>query len=275
MDLIVSGFKFLFHIVMAVLLTAITQIGGAIYLAVVIVYKTLGIKKKRWKVGLFSLVYLLITLFVIPPIAKKNNRVPLPFFKSAKHHVKPQTVFTSLANRHYVRPELKSMIFEVAEQANQKYPGLDVRYLDGNFPLFEKFRMLPHLRHDNGKKLDVSFIYKDKKQKYTGRYFSFFGYGFSAKPTGTEQNLPAQCAAQGRWQYNIIEKVVPDQNGRELEFAKAENAFLIKKIVSHPNTGKVFIEPHLKTRLGLSGFNQIRFHGCWAVRHDDHMHIQM
>ena len=37
---------------------------------------------------------------------------------------------------------------------------------------------------------------------------------------------------------------------------------------------KVFIEPHLKTRLNLTS-NKIRFHGCQAVRHDDHIHLQV
>ncbi|MFT5619364.1 MAG: hypothetical protein ACI85I_002607, partial [Arenicella sp.] len=39
--------------------------------------------------------------------------------------------------------------------------------------------------------------------------------------------------------------------------------------------GKVFIEPHLKTRLGLENYSKIRFHGCQAVRHDDHIHVQL
>ena len=35
----------------------------------------------------------------------------------------------------------------------------------------------------------------------------------------------------------------------------------------------IFIEPHLKNRLKI-GNNRIRFHGCKAVRHDDHIHFQ-
>ncbi len=33
-------------------------------------------------------------------------------------------------------------------------------------------------------------------------------------------------------------------------------------------------KPHLKTRLKLSSA-KIRFHGCQAVRHDDHIHVQL
>ncbi len=273
--MITQGLKLLLHIFLIVFLTAITQVGGAIYLLAVIIYKTIGVQKKRWKTLIFVSIYLFATFVIIPPIAKQNNRVPLPFIGSSKHHVKPHTLFTSLANRHYVRPELRNMLFDVAEDMHQEFPGIEVEYLDANFPLLKRFRMLPHLRHDNGRKLDVSFIYKNMKQNYSGNYFSFFGYGFSVKPKSRERDLPKECANQGRWQYGIIEKLVPDQKWRNLEFAKKENAYLIKKVVSHPVTTKVFIEPHLKSRLGLSKFNQIRFHGCWAVRHDDHMHIQM
>ena len=45
-------------------------------------------------------------------------------------------------------------------------------------------------------------------------------------------------------------------------------------ILHQPNLGKVFIEPHLKDRMKLTN-SKIRFHGCGAVRHDDHIHIQL
>ena len=38
---------------------------------------------------------------------------------------------------------------------------------------------------------------------------------------------------------------------------------------------KIFIEPHLKTRWGLKNYQKIRYHGCHAVRHDDHIHVQL
>ena len=38
--------------------------------------------------------------------------------------------------------------------------------------------------------------------------------------------------------------------------------------------GKVFVEPHLAQRLNVSG-SVIRFQGCRAARHDDHIHVQL
>ncbi|WEX89606.1 hypothetical protein PZN02_003519 [Sinorhizobium garamanticum] len=51
----------------------------------------------------------------------------------------------------------------------------------------------------------------------------------------------------------------------------------------HPSAGnqfvrfgleKVFIEPHVKNALGITD-GHVRFQGCRAARHDDHIHIQV
>ena len=41
-----------------------------------------------------------------------------------------------------------------------------------------------------------------------------------------------------------------------------------------PDIGKDFIEPHLAKRLGATT-SKIRFQGCKAARHDDHIHVQL
>lgn len=38
---------------------------------------------------------------------------------------------------------------------------------------------------------------------------------------------------------------------------------------------KLFLEPHLKKRWQLEAYDKIRLHGCRAVRHDDHLHVQI
>ena len=37
---------------------------------------------------------------------------------------------------------------------------------------------------------------------------------------------------------------------------------------------KIFLEPHLKDRFGLQS-PKVRFAGCRAARHDDHLHVQI
>ncbi|MEZ5003232.1 MAG: hypothetical protein R2730_09395 [Chitinophagales bacterium] len=264
------------HVIVIALLTFITQVGGMFYALSVALYHLLRIKRTVLKGLLVIAVYLIGILFVIPPLAKMNNRVAMPVFKAKELHIGPHTLFTVLANRHYVRPELKQLLLQVAKEVNNQYPGVTLDYMDGSFPLLKQCRMLPHTKHDDGTKLDVGYIRRHSiSGRYTNRYFSFFGYGFSEKPLRGEQNLPEQCAEQGKWQYNLIEQVVPDQHWRKLEFPVAENAFLLKSIVDHPDCRNVCIEPHLKDRLGFSDNAKVKFLGCWAVRHDDHMHVQL
>ena len=51
-------------------------------------------------------------------------------------------------------------------------------------------------------------------------------------------------------------------------------AAFISILCKSPLTQKVFIESHLKDRMKLQ-YSKIRFHGCKAVRHDDHIHLQI
>lgn len=263
------------HLLMFVLLTVITQVGGLIYLLCLLLFAWRKIGGLLPRMVIFAGVYLLLTQVVIPPLAKSNNRVPMPVMQEKSTHVKPHSIWLALACRHYVRPELKEMILSIAEEMQEPYPGVYIEYLDGSFPFFNSFRMLPHLRHDDGTKLDLSFVYKNKKGAYSNGYFSLFGYGFAAKATEEEVDMTAICEEKGHKQYGMVERLVPDQEGKGYEFAMAENATLLRKLSQHPSTFFIFLEPHLKFRLGLMTYHAIRFHGCWAVRHDDHMHVQI
>lgn len=64
----------------------------------------------------------------------------------------------------------------------------------------------------------------------------------------------------------------PNEN---MVFLEEANRYLLIELAKHPKVRKIFIEPHLKERLGLSQYDKIRFHGCHAVRHDDHIHIEI
>jgi hypothetical protein len=44
--------------------------------------------------------------------------------------------------------------------------------------------------------------------------------------------------------------------------------------VSNYGVDKVFLEPHLTSSLGLAA-PAVRFQGCRAARHDDHIHVQI
>ena len=60
---------------------------------------------------------------------------------------------------------------------------------------------------------------------------------------------------------------------RNWRLDEARTRTLLEALVADPRVGRVLIEPHLERRLGLWGHPKIRFAGCQAARHDDHIHV--
>jgi hypothetical protein len=270
-------FFFIFSI-----LTALTQVGGVIYF--LYVPFSLFVKSEKysfWKsilmrsVG-FSFIYVLICLLIIPPLAKKNGRVPLPFFSTKETPVKSGSLLMSLMNRNYVKPLLQDAFFKTAKDVQKKYSSVELIYLDANFPFFDGFPLIPHLSHDDGEKLDIAFLYKNKKtEQLYDKTFSITGYGVCEEPRKGEKNQPKDCEKQGNWPYNFLEKITFAKVKEGMEFDEIANRFLLQKIMENKEVKKVFIEPHLQKRLKLGKYKKIKFHGCHAVRHDDHIHFQL
>lgn len=266
-------------IIVVIVLTIFTQVGGVIYLLSFSLYPIINKKTSKyyWRVALktatFFFLYIVLTLTFIPWLANLSGRVPLPYTQT--NFVRPLNVMTCLLNRHYVRPELKQTTYEVAERMQKQFPGTVVNYLDGNFPFFNGFPLFPHLSHNDGKKLDVSFYYREKKtNKESNDSPSPIGYGVCEEPLPGEQNIPNQCEDKGYWQYSLLKKLIIQSGKDQLSFDPDRTAMLIQLFAAKRNINKIFIEPHLKKRLQLKS-PKIRFHGCQAVRHNDHLHIQL
>jgi hypothetical protein len=49
---------------------------------------------------------------------------------------------------------------------------------------------------------------------------------------------------------------------------------LLHELIAAPEVQKILIEPHLKLRLHAHDA-KVRFQGCHAARHDDHIHFQI
>ena len=64
-------------------------------------------------------------------------------------------------------------------------------------------------------------------------------------------------------------------NTAGFEFAATTTKQMILLFTKEKSIEKMFIEPHPQTRLGLESETKISLHGCQAVRHDDHLHIQI
>jgi hypothetical protein len=58
------------------------------------------------------------------------------------------------------------------------------------------------------------------------------------------------------------------------EMDPVRTRFLLAALAASPKIQKILIEPHLKIRLGIRS-PKVRFQGCRAARHDDHIHAQV
>ncbi len=269
--------KLIGFILLITFLTVLTQVGGVILLlsyALYVPIKLRFLKKSPRKFlffPFFLVIYLISTFLIIPLITKNFGRTPLPIYSNT---IKPLNIMTCVLNRHYVRPELKKSLIGVSKKMHQQYPNTVVNYLDANFPFYNGFPLLPHLSHNDGKKVDIAFFYKDKNDNLINNAPSFIGYGVYEAPKTGEYNMPENCKSKGYWQYSIIEKFIPQWNKDKMIFDKDKTKRLIQLLTEKGSTSKIFVEPHLKSRMNIKS-NKVRFHGCRAVRHDDHIHLQI
>ena len=263
--------RFIIQAVVVLFLTALTQIGGLLWL---LCYWLAG----RWKgkqigraVLIFVPLYLLCTAALLPLISSNWGRTPLPVFTSPS--LKPVSLLYPLLNRHYVTPNTKRAVQEVASQLRQQYPDAELHYLDAGFPLFREFPLLPHLSHNDGRKLDLAFAYTQPDGAPTNEKPARSGYGVYEGPREGEEATAEQCSKQGQWQYSYAQYLSMGERS-PLKFDEARTKKLLQLLIKQPEIGKILLEPHLQQRMGLSGAAKIRFHGCHSVRHDDHIHVQ-
>lgn len=261
----------LFNILTIVFLTILTQIGGIIWCLNFLIFYVLKKKiKLRYRILSFSILYLAFTFLVIPFLASQFGRAPLPITKSG--NLAPHTYFTVALNRNYTSPKLKSELLDISNQFAQKNPNIKTIYLDANFPFWDGFPLLPHLSHNDGKKVDLSFIYT-KNGIVTNQKPARSGYGYYEPPRKGEINQPNICAKKGKWIYSYPQYLTLGSK-QDLTFDNLKTNELLQLILQRPNTHKVFIEPHLKQRLKIN-HKKLRYHGCQSVRHDDHIHYQI
>ena len=260
--------KITYKLFLFVFLTAITQIGGIVYLISLLISKKWNKKLKFKNLIIFTTIYLVSTLLIVPLIAPIFGR------EKVKHSekIKPTNYMTILLNRNYLRPKLNELLSKTEKELSGT--NIEIHYLDANFPFIDKFPLLPHLSHNDGKKIDISLIYETKNGIITNKQKSISGYGLFENPKSNEYNQIEKCLKNGYFQYDFPKYLTLGKINNELVFSEKGTKKLIKKILKNQNLGKLFIEPHLKSRMNLKN-NKIRYHGCRAVRHDDHIHVQL
>src|SRR5688572_6747239 len=202
--------KIILSLIVIFILTVFTQIGGVVFLVSLLFYRPINKRMNTgWgrvgaKVFSFIVLYVIAVFFIVPFIAKPFGRVPLPMMET--NRVRPVTIWTCLLNRNYVRPELRDILFRVADNMHQEFTGTVVNYLEANFPFKNGFPLFPHLSHNDGRKLDVAFYYIEKETgNQSNRVPSFIGYGVCEGPREGERNRPEECAKEAYWQYSMME----------------------------------------------------------------------
>lgn len=239
--------RFLKITVLFVLLTVLTQIGGVIYLIA---------RLFRWPLLTFVALYTAATLATVQ-IAPHFGRVALPCFgqQAALMH---NPLYCAL-NRNYVTPDLAQVLRALGDDIAAKHSGSRTRILDANFP-FPGMPLLPHLSHNDGRKADIALFYKD-----TNATRSPIGYfAFEQGHTHCPQNKVTL-----RWDLDWLQPVFATY---PLDPARTKSA--IEALTQMSKVEKIFLEPHLQEYLRVS-HPKIRFQGCRAARHDDHIHFQI
>jgi hypothetical protein len=228
------------------------------------------------RISVFCIVYAFATLVIVPPLAALGGRVPMPS-AGQNPNLQEWNSLTFWCNRHYVTPDLRQVTEGVVAKLAAKDSNIVVTYLDCNFPFFDGFPLEPHLSHDDGRKIDLSFFYLDAKtKKPTNERPSWLGYGICVEPRAGEEDNPTFCAEQGAWQYNFMKKyIIPQGSKRDFLFDDTRTRDLIRYFIADSRVQTVLIEPHLEKRLGFVNQNKIKKPPCRSVRHDDHIHVAL
>lgn len=211
---------------------------------------------------------MILTYVLVPFLAPKFGREKL----ITSQKIQPASVITILLNRNYVKPEINKILEQTIE--NLEKTPIKILYLDACFPFLDGFPLFPHLSHNDGKKLDLSFVYVTADGAFANKVKSVSGYGVFEEARLGELDQNSYCLRKGNNFYDFPKYLTFGQINHHLKFSEQGTKQLILALLNQPEIDKILIEPYLKQRLNLFD-GRIRFQGCHSVRHDDHIHIQI
>jgi hypothetical protein len=145
-------------------------------------------------------------------------------------------------------------------------PGFVLYYMDasgaeGHVPF------APHLSHGDGREVDLALIYDGPDGQPLAHPPTPSGYFANINPRPGD---PLPCRRVFSPQRKPDRP--PDAAWR-LDEPRTRD--LVLAVIQDPRVKRIFLEPHLKARLGLSAESKVRFQGCWAAKHDDHIHVDV
>ncbi|MCP5368869.1 MAG: hypothetical protein H6906_15275 [Hyphomicrobiales bacterium] len=249
------------HLVAVAGLTVLTQVGGLVYWVAVGAARAAG---RGWLVvPVFLVLYGVVSAAVLPVAAPAAGRVPLPCLSGL--NLEPASPLFCLLNRHYVRPKVAEVAFDVAGDLARQFPGTRVAFLDGAFPFLDAFPILPHLTHNDGRKLDLALFYEGRA---AGGAWPLGYLAFAPGAAVAGEACPE--AGWRRWDAAWLQPLFADA-----VLDQARTAALVRALARHPDVGRVFFDGRLTWALGLDGEARIGRAGCHAARHDDHVHFRL
>lgn len=252
------------------LLTLLTQVGGVIYAAALWGRRFAPFAATRLGFAGWAFLIYALAWFPVGWIAVLGGREALPCLPRGDLSA---SAFSCAFHRHYASPDLVAIASALARDIDQRFPGTSTRALDGSFPFFDGFPLPPHLSHDDGEKLDLAFYYERNGEYRRGALGSPLGYWKFEWPRRGEPQPCGEDAAGLRWDMAWFAPFT--RGGLALEEERTRFALnWLAREGAQRGVRKVFVEPHLAQRLGVRGA-VIRFQGCRAARHDDHIHIQL
>lgn len=261
------------RVLFLVVLTLLTQIGGIVFLATIGVSHVAKISGRLARLAVFLCLYAAATV-AAHQVAPLFGRVPLPCF-SGNTPLKLQSPLYCVLNRNYVTGDLLRVADALSRYMAGAFPGTVTLALDANFPFLDGFPLLPHLSHNDGRKLDIAFYYRGiAGDAMNGRTRSPIGY-FAFEQAGAGAPLP--CDGRDdlltfRWNLGFLQPLFADWHLDE-ERTRAAVQWLSSD-GRKMGVERIFIEPHLAKRLAVEN-GIVRFQGCRAARHDDHIHFQV
>ncbi len=122
----------------------------------------------------------------------------------------------------------------------------------------------PHLSHGDGREVDMAVFYRTTEGRPLNKPPSLNGYG-AHEPARPGDPLPCKGITR------------PGDDGTPADRAwrldEGRTRDLLGLLIQSPQVKRIFLEPHLKRRFGLETEAKVRFAGCWAAPHDDHLHV--
>ena len=249
------------HILAILGLTALTQVGGLSWLVALLA--------RGWRRYLLFFGAYAVLSTAAGIAAPVFGRERLPCFTDAEVPLASASPVYCAMNRSYVTPQTRRMLEALARDMAHRHPGTVTLTLDGSFP-FTRMPLLPHLSHRDGRR-DLAFQYTDADGSYlSAATRSPLGY-FAFEPSSEPETCPHHLVSL-RWDLAWLQPLWPD-----LPLDRDRTVAMVRWLTGEGRSHgvvRVVLEPHLVRSLGVAD-PMIRFQGCNAARHDDHLHVEV